>query len=1173
MRQGKVLFLVAVCAGLFVVGAQRVAADDSCVFSVTADSVPPNIVLLLDNGAEMEQIIWHSSYNNSVSYTPGGGGVFTNSYGYAVVKSGNDYYLRPIESDLDITSVGQIVADANNTPTWTINGRKVTLPADPSTAVDGDGIKDNATVFRYSTNYLNWIFYSAGWTAAGEPGKDVAAPFGTADGTALPSKSRFYYAKQAIFSVAKETANKANFGVHAFTSNANGASNVQPLGLVVSTPLVTPSSNNTLQSNFVNTINNMGTVTDSPLAEGLASVGGYYASPSSHVVGEYCQKNFVIVVTPGVSSEDEDGAAQSVPVTLSDVDGDSAAGGIGEGNIKKDGVVSAIPVNDDGTTYLDDVAYYLATHDVVGYQSGTQNVFTYTVGFMGSEISKQFLINTSNNGNGNLNLYDSTDPDYGKYHFDASSPDDLAEMLQDAINTILEKTNAFAAPVVPITRTTSGNRLYMSFFTPSGSSNFWEGNVMKLGLNSNLDVVDKNGAVATESNGALKETAEPYWATIDWADTSKDNGVLNTARNIYTYLGTTTALTNAANHFKTSNATLTAAVLGTPTHTTTQIINYIRGADVFDEDSDTNIAENRALITGDVLHSEPLVVQFIHSAGALTLSGISGSFQDNEIIRGGSGGYATANGALSGATLNYDDLKSPFTVDEQLRGLSSGAVATISAVPDVTMIFYGANDGMLHAVRDTNGTEAWAFIPPNQLSRLKDIVEGVGHQSYVDGSAKAYLYDVNDNGFMDTADGDKMLLICGERKGSDGYFALDITTPESPLFLWRINRTSDLAFAAPNQVIAELGESWADPLFGKVKTTAVPTGVPVFFIGGGYSSGNTKGKAVLAINVLTGAAVKTFKNDTDGNALTGTNITGMDYSIPSNVRLLDTDSNGFIDKVYVGDMGGQLWRIGRFTDAVNVALGFPSMDENIDTWRGQKLFTAGCNESSCTDSADNNTNGLVDERRKFFYAPSVVLERGYDLVYIASGDRENPCHGGTSDEAYAIKDDHTILPTTVPPPSPLGRTDLVDVTNGAEVDVDGSDKGWLLSLATGEKALSEGTVFAGYYIFSTFLPTTDACVPGGNAYLYIVNYKTGVGFFADDADADTQPEAATMIGGGIPSRPVIVLSDSKMAIYTSVGSTNPDESSPSTAAGITAGPNVGKTFNYFLLWWKGLYED
>ena len=113
--------------------------------------------------------------------------------------------------------------------------------------------------------------------------------------------------------IAKMAANQANLSIYNFTANANGASNVQPLGLVVNTPLAANPEDNTLNSSYVNNINNMGTVTYSPLAEGLASIGGYYASPSSHVAEYYCQKNYALVVSPGLSSEDQSPAAGSSP--------------------------------------------------------------------------------------------------------------------------------------------------------------------------------------------------------------------------------------------------------------------------------------------------------------------------------------------------------------------------------------------------------------------------------------------------------------------------------------------------------------------------------------------------------------------------------------------------------------------------------------------------------------------------------------------------------------------------------------------------------------------------------------------------------------------------------------------------------------------------------------------
>jgi type IV pilus assembly protein PilY1 len=454
-------------------------ADDTCIFMVTADDVPPNIVLLLDNGAEMEQVVWYSGYNNSTDYTPatdgvdndvdgvideageddvvgGAGNGFFNDNGYGIVKHGGSYYLVKVLGTLELGDYSNgLQADSGST--WTINGLTVTLPAEPSTVLV-DGVIDNANRLRYSKNYLNWIFFSIG------EGSYVQESTVSHDGSDLPNKSRFYYAKKALLTVARLTSNKAKFGIYNFTSTPEGASNVQPLGMVVNTPLATLPENNTLDSSFVNNINNMGTVTYSPLAEGLAQVGGYYASSSSHVVGEYCQKSFVIVVSPGVSSEDQGVTSpQYSPSGLSDYDGDDAAGSIGEGNIKADTTTYTIPTNQNGSTYLDDAAHYLYTNDIVDYQDGFQNVFTYTIGFMGNQVSNLFLINTSNNGNGNVNLYDTTDPKYGRYHYEAEDPDSLSSELLDAINDIISRTSSFTAPVVPVTRSMSGNRNYMAF--------------------------------------------------------------------------------------------------------------------------------------------------------------------------------------------------------------------------------------------------------------------------------------------------------------------------------------------------------------------------------------------------------------------------------------------------------------------------------------------------------------------------------------------------------------------------------------------------------------------------------------------------------------------------------------------------------------------------------------
>ena len=721
----------------------------------------------------------------------------------------------------------------------------------------------------------------------------------------------------------------------------------------------------------------------------------------------------------------------------------------------------------------------------------------------------------------------------------------------------------FTAPVVPATRTISSNKVYLAFFRPS-EENFWAGNVVKLGISADWVIVGADGTPATLPNGAIREDAVPFWATIDWADPNKSNYILNSERSIYTYLGGPRDLTSAANAFVSSNPGLTPAVLGNPNLTPEEIIDFVRGADVN--------GQNREVITGDIQHSEPLVVDYNES---------------------------------------------------------------------LTVVYFGANDGMLHAVKDSNqsipaiddGTEMWAFIPPDQLPRLKYLVEGNAHPYFVDSSPKAYIRDWNKNGAIDTEnvtedwnddgvidddDKDLVILVCGERKGGTSYFALDVTDPSAPLFLWRINQyddaevgtleladvtgtfgdgevltgsnggsatvegvpvgsllryelrthnftvgevvrglTSDatgtivsIANYAPDVIISELGESWSEPQFGLVKTSDTDTdGTPVFFIGGGYSSDNSEGNAVLAIGVFDGSVIKKFTNST---------ITDMNYSIPSSVTVVDGDSNGFVDKVYVGDLGSQMWRFGKFTDSDDNALTFPATDENIMNWTDQVahiIFLA--------DSAHG---------RKFFYPPSVTLENGYDLVFMGTGDREDPCNPMSSDRIYAVKDTHSSIM--------LEESDLVDVTdptdpvpdlNDETGDVDNNslvDQGWYIRLSEGEKVLSEGVVFFKTYYVTTFLPGEDS------ATLYALHYLTGEAVLTFDeilGPNGIDIIRSVEIGHGISSKPVVVITEEVEKLLVPVGIENPSGSGTGPVGpGILVIEPAAPPSNFFYLWWKEL---
>ncbi len=715
----------------------------------------------------------------------------------------------------------------------------------------------------------------------------------------------------------------------------------------------------------------------------------------------------------------------------------------------------------------------------------------------------------------------------------------------------------FTAPVVPVSKTTSSNRVYLTFFYP-GEGNFWAGNVVKFGINEDNQIVDAlydpnnpdhsdpespYNRLALDPNGAIRENAVPFWATIDWADPNKSNYIHNSNRNIYTYLGSFRDLTDLTNEFKPTNDRLTEEILGNPAnHTTAQLIDFVRGADIN--------GANREVITGDVQHSEPLVIDY----------------------------------------------------EDSLR-----------------VVYFGANDGMLHAVKDStlstpasdDGREMWAFIPPDQLHRLKNMVEGESHQYYVDSSPKVYTKDVNGNGIIevdvdsdedgdvDDDDKDRVILVCGERKGGTSYFALDVTNPERPFFLWRISRYDDakagsfelenvngtfedgevltdndvgaatadgtlvedaLAYrdqtgeftvgqvvtggvsgatativtitpcappeAGPDVVISELGESWSEPQFGLVKTSNGDddAGTPVFFIGGGYSSDNSTGKAVLANNVFTGTVEMKFSG-----------VTGMNYSFPSSVTVVDSNNNGFVDKVYVGDLGGQMWRFGKFTDKDNNRLVFPATDENIMNWTDQAAHIL-----FLSDPAHG---------RKFFYPPSVTLERGYDLIFMGTGDREDPCNPSSSDRIYSVKDTHASTTLT--------ESDLIDVTDSTTTlpDLD-NDQGWFIRLAPGEKVLSEGVVFLKSYYVTTFLP-------GEGGKLYALNYKTGEAVY----------RSLRVIGeaDGLLSKPVVVINKTDQKLLVSASRIKPAAGeSESVGPGILAIEPSAPSTNFFYLWWREL---
>ena len=926
---------------------------------------------------------------------------FFNENGYGLVKaSTGNYYLMPILDTLlvDANTANGLWSASN---TFTINGRTVTLPFDPASTADPvTGVIDNATQFRYSKNYMNWLFfqtvgelelsggagtfqvgetitggtsgatavvesitgnalrYKTGAVAFFQVGETITGALANAsiasknnydgdgyDGTNgtdtdFPLKSRFYYAKTAIIDTSIAVDRRAKFGIFNFVSSGPTPT-LQSFQYV--TDVEDATTINDLDSAVVNAVNNMGTTNYSPLAKGLARVGGFYASQASGVSEYDCQKNFIVLLSSGLSSDDQGAPPSSSPDApfsgLDDYDSGDAAnylgitydeddgpGTGGEGYVGSpswgylvlenltganpqdgglllffsggdfafawiDGAASTtlpdgtplgagevlvkyrdksgfgdkpffpkaatlfyydaainyvgvaevdrnlpnIPTNYLGSTHADDVAYFLNKHDIVDYRDGFQNVATYTVGFMAEDLADRYLINTSNNGNGNLNLYNQFDVEYGRYHFSASDPSTVGPSLLAAINDILERAASGTAVSVLATSGEGEGNLVQAYFrpvVPSGTNEVkWLGYLQSLWVDAfgnlredtvadaALDVEEDNiikyfidtGTGDTMVRRFFVSAATPY---PDTSDTSTDPSEVKQlhemqpvweagkrlharspfARKIFTFIDTdndgvpnSTDLTNLqwdnlgqVRGFTTTNAALIKPYLGVKDDAT---YSWLAG-------SLANTHDNR-------------VANLINFTRGSQITNLRNRWIDGNVWKLADIIHSTPV-LLSKPPDNYHIIYS-----DQSYGAFYNAHKDRESV-----VVVGSNAGFLHlftswkfntatngfeqpgATTEQIGDELWAYIPQALLPHLKWLAHpSYEHIYYVDLKPKVFDakirdHDIDDGNFDGQLDWSTLVLVGfnmgGQHIQAEGDFDYDggATTPDTVKDFW-----------------------------------------------------------------------------------------------------------------------------------------------------------------------------------------------------------------------------------------------------------------------------------------------------------------------------------------------------------------------------------------------------
>jgi type IV pilus assembly protein PilY1 len=1084
------LLIITVIPGILYAAPDQYPGDTS-IYGATTTMLKPNILIILDNSGSMTGTVCAATgaYDPVITFPNAG---YSKNKVYRVVSGSYIGYITNVTSV--VTSCGGLNPRNLLQTTGQYSGRGL-----KSTGVCDGSSTSGVYVLG---NYINYL----------------------KSGGCAVYKQKIDIAKEVVTNLIQNT-NGVNFGILKFNNDEGGTfikksvsgsyyySTVKDMDAI-------HTGTTTNRQALLSIVSDYTANTWTPLAETLYEAMLYYkggtkkfgqtgydaSNKYTSPITASCQKNYVILVTDGMSTQDKNTV---LGTNIGDYDLDGADPG---------------SFDSDGSHYLDDVAKYLYDEDLFPdgtYPSmqGKQNVTTYTIGFGlgGADADAVALLNSaadSNHGHGQAFL--------------AADQTGLSEALMQVVSNILEINSSFVAPIIPTSpenKTSDASRVYIGLFKPNNTS-YWEGNLKKFGLDSYNDLCDKSDLnpstnpkkclnYATymdvvnnttklppadgkddrddtvlptgKTNGAFRDNAISFWSENADAGnvTAGGAGALlqssNPAdRKIFTYFGNANLADNS-NRFTVSNTAITTAGLGVAdTAARDGLINFVVGYDAYDDNSNGSTTDNRDWILGDILHSRPAVVNYKKYT------------------------FSTANES--------------------------------SCSTNKTMIFVGANDGMLHAFRDCDGSEAWAFIPPDTLPNLQ-LMHSATHTNFLDSSVSAYVYDAP------VADGlaDTVYLIVGQRRGGGGtvspakgyYYLLDASDPENPKFVKSISNVTS--------GFTELGETWSEPKLAKIKVGTEFKIAAIF--GGGYdnlnedrrygaattypattvsvnnndlgagsvssvettTASNPKGRGIYVVEIarLVAGASGYTSDFTNIGSLIWSYVSTSAASFVGEISTVDVKNRGYVDRLYAIDVTGTLWRF-------NIGA-LPSTTDTT-TWSGLKIFTA---------------NTSTDKGKKVFYKPTVVRDYCYtsaayptcysaetcDMVFYGTGDREHPLNKNVVDRIYMVKVKDSDATGDMTESNLVDvTTNLLQTTTTLQTIINSCSKtagsvedylrqlklgsGWYIKLneLAGEKVLATSAVINKVAYFTTYVPTnSDPCqtTNPGDSYVYALRYNTG----------------------------------------------------------------------------------
>jgi type IV pilus assembly protein PilY1 len=389
------------------------------------------------------------------------------------------------------------------------------------------------------------------------------------------------------------------------------------------------------------------------------------------------------------------------------------------------------------------------------------------------------------------------------------------------------------------------------------------------------------------------------------------------------------------------------------------------------------------------------------------------------------------------------------------------------------IVYAGANDGMLHAFDDETGQEVFAYVP-NILSSsgvgdgLHYLTEGnYGHKFYVDQTPTLSDVYLSTGGATDW----HTILVGALRSGQRGLYALDVTNPSNfteanadKVVMWEFTSNDDI----------DLGYTYSRPA---IALTNAGTWVAIF--GNGYNDLGSGEASLFIVDIAKGV---------DGNWVAGDYVkigTGVGTTANRNglasPALTDLDGNGTVDRVYAGDLEGNLWVFdlsGKSASSWNVAYKSGSTPKPLFTTQTGQPITA----KPVVSKHPTQPNSSSPSN-----APNFMVYFGTGQ-YLVDADKTST----TTQSVYGVWDmgDSALTNSNlVQQTFDTSFTEKVLTRNPIDYSI---DYGWYFNLAdSGERAVTSPIARADTLFINSFVPVDDPCSVGGYGYKYGVDMATG----------------------------------------------------------------------------------